>query len=222
MLHPFIEVPSIYPWLQKSKTKSNPMSTANNPLSNHKRQDFGPVMLMFFKILYLFHVYLIREGYQTRAACTQKTCGVLWFLKEAGAGLRAPPHYSSQQALRTSGAGHPQGGADTHGGPSEGPGGLPETQLPVPGETRSGWVAARCCGRRVTWMAVLVPRLHTASSLRTPRTRRWLGFTATQRKPSRSGWSSGSKAQGGGQDPGRGLAGRQTATSSLPHPGTPL
>jgi hypothetical protein len=91
MLHPFIEVPSIYPRLQKSKTKSNPMSTANNPLSNHKRQDFGPVMFMYFKILYLFHVYLIREGYQTRAACTQKTCGVLWFLTEAGAGLRAPP-----------------------------------------------------------------------------------------------------------------------------------
>lgn len=115
MLHPFIEVPSIYPRLQKSKTKSNPMSTANNPLSNHKRQDFGPVMFMYFKILYLFHVYLIREGYQTRAACTQKTCGVLWFLTEAGAGLRAPPppHYSSQQTLRTA---HVWGGTSARRG----------------------------------------------------------------------------------------------------------
>ncbi|EDL84592.1 ribonuclease P 21 subunit (human), isoform CRA_e [Rattus norvegicus] len=43
----------------------------------------------------------------------------------------------------------------------------------------------------MTRMAVLVPRLHTASSLRTPRTRHWLGFTATQRRPSRSGWSYG-------------------------------
>lgn len=126
-------------------------------------------------------------------------------------------HYSSQQTLRTSGAGHPQGGADTHGGPSEGPGGLPETQLPVPGESALGWVAAQCCGRRITWMAVLVPRLHTASSLRIPRIRRWLGFTATQRRPSRSGWSFGSKAQGGGQDPGRGLAGwRSDLLSSSP------
>lgn len=93
---------------------------------------------------------------------------------------------------------------------------------------RSGWVAGPCCGPGMTRMAVLVPRLHTASSLRTPRTWHWLGFTATQRRPSRSGWSYGSKAGTGGRDPGRmragWRAGRQTGSDLLssPHPGTPL
>lgn len=110
-------------------------------------------------------------------------------------------------------------GADAHGGPSEGPGGLPATQLSVSGKTAgSRWAAVQCCGRSVTRVAVPVPRLHTASSRKTRRTRHWRGFTATRRRRSRSGWSCGSKARAGGRNQGRGRAGAHCLSSSSRDP----
>lgn len=94
---------------------------------------------------------------------------------------------SEGRGLRPEGSGRLR---DPDGGAGEGPRGLPEAQLPIPGEPTQGALGT---GAWCRWPPRDRPSLRppTASSRRTPRTRRWRGSTATPRGPSPGGWSCG-------------------------------